>query len=222
MDIIYKSKKILVVNKPQGVGAQADKIGDIDAMTLASQMLRESGESDSLWLVHRLDRVVGGLLAFARNKSTAALFSGLVGGDMVKEYFAIVEGTPEEGEMRDFLYKDAKKSKAFVVQGPRQGVKEAVSFCTVISGTETPRGSYSLVKIKLLTGRYHQIRAQLSSRSTPIVGDGKYGSHDNGAKFPALFSHHLSLKLGNENVDVSCQPELSVYPWSLFDADLYK
>ena len=222
MEIVFKNKNLIVINKPQGIGAQADKIGDTDAMSLASAMLRELGESDSLWLVHRIDRVVGGLLVFARNKSTAAALSALVGGGMLKEYFAVVEGEFIGGEMRDFLYKDAKKSKAFVVKTARGGVKEAISYATPLASVKTPRGVYTLVKVKLETGRYHQIRAQLSSRSFPIVGDGKYGSRDNSAKFPALFSHRIAAEAKNLAFDVSVLPDLNEYPWCLFDADSYK
>lgn len=222
MEIIFKNKNVIIINKPHGIGAQADKIGDADAMALTSDALKEIGESDALWLVHRLDRVVGGLLVFARNKSTAATLGSLVGGGMLKEYLAVVEGKPEGGEMRDFLYKDAKKSKAFVVNSSRGGVKEAISVCTVLSSVDIPRGVYTLVKVTLMTGRYHQIRAQLSSRSNPIVGDGKYGSHDNLSKFPALFSYHIAFDTGRDRVDVCHLPDLSSYPWCLFDADSYK
>ena len=222
MEILYKDKNLIAINKPAGIPVQPDPTSDKDAMSLCAEILSSQGESDLLWLVHRLDRVVGGTVVFARNKRTAAALSELFSAQSTdKEYLAIVEGSAEGGVLEDFLYKDAAKGKAFVVDRKRAGVKEAKLEYTPISAADTERGVYTLVRVKLHTGRFHQIRAQLSSRGMPIVGDGKYGSHDNRAKMPALFSSRLGFTLNGKSYDIKKSPDKESYPWSLFDEANY-
>ena len=222
MEILYKDKNLIAINKPAGIPVQPDPTSDKDAMSLCTEILSSQGESGALWLVHRLDRVVGGTVVFARNKRTAAALSELFSAQSTeKEYLAIVEGRAEGGVLEDFLYKDAAKGKAFVVDRKRAGVKEAKLEYTPIATADTERGVYTLVRVRLHTGRFHQIRAQLSSRGMPIVGDGKYGSHDNRAKMPALFSRRLSFTLGGKSYDIKKSPDIESYPWSLFDEANY-
>ena len=217
MEVLYKSKNFIVINKPVLTPSQSDLSGDEDAMSITSRQLENEGEGSALWLVHRLDRVVGGLMVFARNKKSAAQLSELIAiGDFVKEYVAVVEGECQGGEMRDFIYKDARLSKAFVTDRKRAGVKEAVLSYDALSTLQTQDGARTLVKVSLLTGRYHQIRAQFSSRKLPLVGDGKYGSRDKGAHTPALFSHRIKFTVSGETVDVKLSPDKTVYPWSLW------
>ena len=222
IEFVSKNKNYIVVYKPASIPTQSDAGGDPDAMTLVSKELRELGEDDRLWLVHRLDRVVGGLVVFARNKDFSAKLSAIVGGNgITKEYLAIVEGACEGGLLRDFLYKDARQSKAFVVENARKGAKEAVLEYKPIAQKNTEHGVRTLVKIKLQTGRFHQIRAQFSSRKLPLVGDGKYGSRDNRAKFPALFAYHLGFKIGADVCDIKRLPDIDEYPWSIFEREYY-
>ena len=218
IEILYKSKNAVVVYKPPFVPSQPDPSGDDDMMILTAKTLKDMGESDALWLVHRLDRVVGGLLDFARNKKSAAKLSELVAcGGLSKEYLAVCEGEAPKGELSDFLYKDALKGKSFVTDRKRAGVKEAKLISTPLQKRDGDNGVRSLVKIELITGRFHQIRAQLSSRSASIVGDGKYGSRDKLSASPALFAYRLSFKLFGDTVNVVRFPDLNNYPWSLFD-----
>jgi 23S rRNA pseudouridine1911/1915/1917 synthase len=130
-----------------------------------------------------------------------------------------VSGKPSGGRLVNYLYKDARISKAFVVNGKRVGVKEAVLDYTPISTVKTENGEITLLKVKLQTGRYHQIRCQLSHIGCPIVGDGKYGSRDKGARYPALFSYSLSFTAMGEGVSVSALPDTSGYPWNLFSIE---
>ncbi len=221
-EIVYKTRDFVVALKPAGMPTQSDTSGDEDAMLLTSRALSDMGEPSDLWLVHRLDRVVGGLLVFARNKATAASLSELVGGrGMEKEYLAVVEGRAEGGVMRDFLFKDSKKGKSFVVDTERRGAKLAELEYTPLAFAEGERGVRTLVKIKLHTGRFHQIRAQFSSRGHSLVGDGKYGSHDNKAKAPALFASRLAFVLKGKNTEAFALPDLDAYPWSIFEKELY-
>ena len=222
IEFLYKDKNCIVINKQSGMPTQSDTSGDEDAMLLTSRALSDMGESSDLWLVHRLDRVVSGLVVFARNKATAAVLSELVGGrGMEKEYIAVVEGCAEGGVMRDFLFKDSKKGKSFVVDTERRGAKLAELEYTPIATAEGERGARTLVKIKLHTGRFHQIRAQFSSRGHSLVGDGKYGNHDNKAKMPALFASRLSFVLKDKKTEVSALPDLDSYPWSIFKKECY-
>lgn len=218
LDIIYKDRRVLAVRKPIGMPSQPDPTGAPDAMSLAKAALAEQGESSELWLVHRLDRVVGGILVFARTKAAAGELSELFAShNLEKGYLAVTEGRAAEGELCDLIYKDAAKSKSFIVDRQRAGVKEARLISRSISLVEGDNGVRNLVEVKLLTGRFHQIRAQLASRGTPLVGDGKYGSRDKGARTPALYSHRLAFSLSGRDYELCDLPRANEYPWSLFD-----
>lgn len=214
---IYISKNAVAVIKPVGMPSQSDPSGDLDLMSATSDMLSARGEDPHLWLIHRLDRNVGGIVIFARNKQSAAELSKLVAGEGIgKRYLAITDGVPREGEYRSYLYKDSATSKAYVVKSARRGAKEAVLHLSRIAEAE----GKSLVSVKLSTGRFHQIRAQLSSEGTPLTGDKKYGSRDQYAKAPALFACELSLTLLGEKINLSALPNTDKYPWSVFSAEL--
>ncbi len=222
MEFVWKNKNAVVINKEAGVPSQSDPSGDIDAMTMASRKLEEYGEPSKLFLVHRLDRVVGGLMIFARNKATAAALCKLVSGDGIgKEYIAVIDGYLEGGDLSDYLYKDSRIGKSFVTDRARNGVKLAELSFTPLDTRETDNGIKTLVKIKLKTGRFHQIRTQFSSRKAPLTGDGKYGSRDNRSHMPALFAYKLSFELTGEKINVSKLPDTDSYPWSLFDKNIF-
>jgi 23S rRNA pseudouridine1911/1915/1917 synthase len=221
MQILYKSKNAVVINKPFGTPSQADKSGDGDALSLTSKALKESGENAALWLVHRLDRMVGGLLVFARTKESAAKINSIIAsGGLQKEYIAVVEGEACDGELVDYLYHDTRANKAFVVNPEARGAKEAVLSCKSIAMAEYMGKTVSLVKISLKTGRFHQIRAQLSSRGNPIIGDGKYGSKIKYRNI-ALFSCMLCCTIPNEEIKAYALPDLNTFPWSIFDEEKY-
>ena len=218
LEILYKDRHVLAVIKPAGIPSQSDPTGAPDAMSLAKAALAEQGEPSDLWLVHRLDRVVGGILVFARTKAAAAELSALFSTHVfAKYYLAVTEGEAPTGELSDLLYKDAAKGKSFIVDRARAGVKEAKLISERISVADTEGGARSLARITLLTGRFHQIRAQLSSRGASIVGDGKYGSRDKGARMPALYAYRLTFSLFGRDYELRALPDTTAYPWSLFD-----
>ena len=222
MEILLQNRDVVIIKKQAGIPSQSDPSGDKDAMSLTSEMLLDKGEHGELYLIHRLDRVVGGLMVFARNKKSAAELSALVSGDGIgKEYLAVIDGHLDDGVLRDYLYKDSRASKAFVVDKKRVGVKDAELSFVTLATVNTEKGIKSLVKIRLKTGRFHQIRAQFSSRKAPICGDGKYGSKDNRAHFPALFAYKLSFDLFGKNVETKTIPDLEEYPWSLFEKSFF-
>jgi len=217
MEIVFKTNDFLIVNKPPLVPSQPDPSGDSDAMTLASSMLEAMGESSKLWLVHRLDRVVGGLLVFARCAKAAAELSRLAAsGGLSKGYLAVVEGDAPGGELCDFIYKDSVTSKAYVVKSERKGAKAASLFYNPIKTLD----GKTLVDIDLRTGRFHQIRVQFSSRKMSLVGDKKYGSRDVKSKHPALFAYKLSFSLFGKEYSFKQLPDLTLYPWNIFCEDI--
>ncbi len=223
VEILYRSKNAVVIYKPHGIPSQSDPSGDTDAMTLTSEILRSQGENDKLWLIHRLDRVVGGLLVFARNKQYAALLSEYVKDRLLtKEYYAVVDGEAEGATLEHILYRDARAGKAFIVDRERAGTKTARLTFEKLAVVNTDKGAKTLVYIRLDTGRFHQIRAQLSHIKHPITGDGKYGSRDNRSRSIALMASHLAAELPRESIDVRRLPDFDVYPWSLFKSENYR
>ena len=218
LDILYKDRDVIAVLKPAGMPAQPDKTTDTDVISALSAQLSAEGDDSTLYLIHRLDRVVGGILVFARNKKAAAALSEQAAGDgMVKEYLAVIDGYLEPGILTDMLYKDARVGKAFVANVGHKDAKHAELAFDIVDKTD----SKTLVKIKLKTGRFHQIRAQFSSRGTPICADGKYGSRDSGARFPALFAYSLSFSLKRGSVSVKKLPDTERYPWCIFDKECW-
>ena len=220
--IVYKTPDFLIGYKPAGVPSQSDKSGDVDALSALSHELSALGEVSELYLIHRLDRVVGGLLAFARNKRSAAALSALVAdGELCKEYFAVVDGAAQSGDMVDYLIKDATLGKAIVSSPDKKGAKRASLEYEVLDTVSYKDKPLSLVKIKLHTGRFHQIRAQFSSRKMPLFADKKYGSRHRGQS-PALFAFRIAFDTDGLSCDTSMLPELSELPWSLFAKEKYE
>lgn len=174
MEILYSDKNIIVCVKPVGLDSEHD---------VPAQL---GGE---IYTLHRLDKNVGGVMVYARTKAAAAALSKAIqDGTMVKEYVAMVHGTPPEtGDWQDLLFKDSSKNKVFVVKKERKGVKKAR-----LEFTRLREGETSLVRIRLHTGRSHQIRVQFASRGYPLLGDHKYGAKDEFTA-PMLFSCCLTF-----------------------------
>ena len=178
LELLYSDREIAVCVKPVGLDSEAEV-----PAALKEQL---GGE---VFPIHRLDKNVGGVMVYARTKTAAAALSRAVQeGSLVKEYVALVHGTPPEaGDWEDLLFKDSRKNKVFAVKKERKGVKYArLEFRRLTAGEQ------SLVHIRLHTGRSHQIRVQFSSRGFPLVGDHKYGSRD-GKTEPMLFSCRISF-----------------------------
>ncbi len=157
---------------------------------------------DEIYTVHRLDKNVGGVMVYAKTREAAASLSKQIqNGLMVKEYVALVEGIPpEEGVLEDLLFKDSRKNKVFVVDRQRAGVKAAkLSYKLLASG------EHSLVRVRLYTGRSHQIRVQFASRGFPLVGDHKYGARGK-EKEIYLFSCQLTFIHRGKSCSFSALP----------------
>ena len=194
MEILYSDREIAVCVKPVG----------LDSEQQVPEALR-AALGGEIYPIHRLDKNVGGVMVYARTRSAAAALSRCVqDGSLVKEYVALVHGTPPEaGDWQDLLWKDSAKNKVFVVKRERKGVKPARLEFTRLTAGET-----TLVRIRLHTGRSHQIRVQFSSRGFPLVGDHKYGSRDEQTA-PMLFSCRLSFPWKGETRTFQALP-----PWA--------
>ena len=178
MEILFSDPHIAVCVKPVGLDSEAEV-----PAALAESL------GGTFYTVHRLDKNVGGVMVYARTSGAAAALSKAIqDGTMIKEYVAMVHGVPPEaGDWTDLLFKDSSKNKVFVVKKERRGVKKAR-----LEFTRLREGEDSLVRIRLHTGRSHQIRVQFASRGYPLVGDHKYGARDNAAA-PMLFSCCLTF-----------------------------
>ena len=178
MEILYSDKALAVCVKPVGLDSEQE---------VPAALIQVLG--GEIFPIHRLDKNVGGVMVYARTRQAAAALSRAIQeGSMVKEYVALVHGTPPEtGDWEDLLFKDSAKNKVFVVKKERKGVKKArLEYRVLTSGPD------SLVRIRLHTGRSHQIRVQFSSRGYPLAGDHKYGARD-ALSAPMLFSCRISF-----------------------------
>lgn len=178
MDVIYEDNHIIVVNKMPGEIVQGDKTGDTPLSEKIKAYLKEKYNKPGnvfCGVVHRIDRPVGGVVVFAKtSKALTRLNEMLRKGEMHKTYWALVEGKPDkdEDELKDYLVSDGRINKTFVAGKGDKDAKECVlRYKTIAKGDR-----YTLLEINLLTGRKHQIRAQLSNIGHPIKGDLKYGA----------------------------------------------
>jgi 23S rRNA pseudouridine1911/1915/1917 synthase len=211
--ILYSDKYIVVCKKPVGVLSEEDG-NKASIVKMLKEYYSSVGERNDVYTVHRLDRGVSGVMVFARNPKSASILSEqIASGQTIKKYLAVVMGCPDEkeGSFVDLLFRDAKKNKTYVVDRDRKGVRPAKLDYEVIE----QKGELSLVKVRLHTGRTHQIRVQFASRKMPLVGDGRYGSRD-GGDAPALFSHEFSFKhpKSGKNMTFSLVPDQA--PFNLF------
>ena len=166
-----------MVCKPQGVPSQPDESGDKDMLSMVKEYIKEKYNKPGnvfVGLVHRLDRPTGGVMVFAKNsKSASRLCEQIKTGEFDKTYFAVVNGTMPNaaGKLVNYLKKDERENKVSIVPKLESGAKRAELDYKVLARTD----KYSLLKIKLYSGRGHQIRVQLANAKCPIVGDNKYG-----------------------------------------------
>lgn len=207
-EILYEDSDILIIHKPAGLATQTSAVGQPDVVSelkgyLAREGAKNYGKSSAvpyLGIVHRLDQPVEGLLVFGKNeKATAALTKQLCDGGLHKKYYALVCGRPpEEAELVDYLVKQRDNTVQIVTGREKQypDAKRAVLSYKLIGGDE----ECSLLDVTLQTGRFHQIRAQLSGAGYPILGDRKYGTEFSqkrsvvkGIRWIALFAYELCV-----------------------------
>ena len=210
MEILYRDPDIIVCIKPNRV-LSTDEPGGLP------ELLREAlgNPQADVRTVHRLDRVVGGLMVLARNKKAASELSRQVREDgFQKEYVAVLHGGPAEdqGTLRDLLLRNKQERKTYVAEEPGKDVQEAILNYRVLGRKD----GLTKVSIQLITGRTHQIRAQFSSRGWPLVGDRKYSLLEDNCEI-ALWSYGISFthpKTGEKMAFQQEPPETD--PWTRF------
>ena len=210
MELIYQDRDIVVAIKPPRV-LSTDEPGGMP------ELVRNAlGEPEGdVRTVHRLDRVVSGLMVLARNAQAASELSRQIrDGEFDKEYLAVVHGAPAdlEGEYRDLLGRDKARKMTYVATEPGKDVREAILRYRLIGTGE----GMSKVRIRLLTGRTHQIRVQFSSRGMPLYGERKYAVLEDGCEI-ALWSHKVGFThpVKGTWVEFSHEP-LEAFPWDRF------
>jgi len=167
--VLYKNNQLIALNKPAAIGAQPDKTGDKSLLDFAEIYCKST-----LHIIHRLDRPASGVVLFAKNKKALAHLNQQFKDRQIKKtYLAVVQGVPAEetGHLVHFLYKNAAKSKAIITDTETPGSKRAELKYKLIDKIDR----YSLLEVELITGRFHQIRAQLAAIGAQIKGDVKYG-----------------------------------------------
>ena len=211
MELLYKDADILVCIKPPRV-LSTDEPGGLP------ELVRQAlGEPDAdVRTVHRLDRVVSGVMVLARSAAAASELSRQIRENQFqKEYLAVVHGTPQvrQGTLRDLLYRDKARRMTMVAQEPGKGVQEAVLDYQVLGSRE----GLSLAKVRLHTGRTHQIRVQFASRGMPLVGERKYSTLEDPSEI-ALWSAEIGFfhPSTGQWVSFSQHPPQQM-PWNLFE-----
>ena len=208
MEIIYQDAEIAVCVKPPRV-LSTDEPGGMP------ELVRQALDTNDIRTVHRLDRVVSGLMVLARSAESASELSRQIReGVFEKEYLAVLHGQPEQkdGELRDLLLRDKRERKTYIVAEPAKGVQEAILTYQVQGQTE----ALAKVRIQLQTGRTHQIRAQFSGRDMPLVGDRKYSLREDNCEI-ALWSYRLAFSHPKTGAPMEFMLEPPAdYPWTEF------
>ena len=208
MEFLYLDEHIAVCVKPARV-LSTDEPGGMP------ELVRNAlGEPDAdVRTVHRLDRVVSGLMVLARSAEAASELSRQIRDDQFgKEYLAVIHGSPDSpaGRLTDLLLRNKQERKTYIVQEPAKGVQEAILDYQVLNTAN----ELSRVRIQLITGRTHQIRAQFSGRGMPLVGDRKYSLLEDPCEI-ALWSYRLSFShpVTGQAMEFTLEPP-EIYPWT--------
>ncbi len=198
-NILYEDKEILVCRKPAGMPVQAARIGTMDMENALKNYLAQKnpGKMPYLGVIHRLDQPVEGILVFAKTSGAAGnLSKQIMAGGAGKYYLAIVEGKAKESEgtLTDYLKKNGKANMSEAVSANTLGAKKAILHYKVLDQKEINGKIRTLLRIKLETGRHHQIRVQLSHAGMPLLGDRKYNPLGEKGTSLGLCSSSLEFK----------------------------
>lgn len=201
VEVLYEDDSVLVINKPAGIAVQTAGVGSKSIETECKKYRKQKGETPEIYIVHRLDLPVSGILLLAKTKEAAGFLSkDMQAEGFCKDYKATVlkaKEIPRSGKLVDYLVKDGKTNSSKIADAKEKDAKKAELEYEVISENEN---TYELL-IHLHTGRHHQIRVQLSNLGVPIIGDRKYGSaeaislaDENDIKNVMLCACHLSFR----------------------------
>lgn len=224
--IVYEDNNIIVCMKPAGVASQSERSFENDLLSMVRTYRAAKGDiSGDTHIINRLDKPVAGLVLFALNKHTASKLSAMSGEHSIeKSYYAIVRGIPDsKGIMTDYLIKDGRNNFSRVADENTPGAKKSVLAYETIESAKFDSRDYSLVRIKLYTGRHHQIRVQFASRGFGIYGDTKYNPEFAGARnvFLQLFAYRLSFAnpAGADKITVEIKPSGKFLEFGYFMGD---
>ncbi|KAF5034300.1 Ribosomal large subunit pseudouridine synthase C [anaerobic digester metagenome] len=207
--VVYEDENILLADKEPGLVVHEDDTGERDTLIARIQRyLYEKKEYDPAVensfapaLCNRIDRNTGGIVIAAKNAATLRVVNGLIRDRLIEKYYlCVVHGriSPQSGTIKSYLLKDEAQNRVEVFSSPQPGAKTAVTKYRVLKENDR----YSLLDIELMTGRTHQIRAQLSSIGHPLLGDTKYGTakqnKGTGFKFQALYAYRLKFCAGDQ------------------------
>ena len=214
LNVIYEDNHIIVVEKMVNIPSQGDKTGDVDMLSIIKDYLKEKYQKPGnvyLGLIHRLDRPVGGVMVFAKTSKAAARLSEQVREKAFqKEYLVVVNGKmkSQKGEWKDWLFKNERANMSKVVPEGTKNAKQASLEYEVLKYNEEI--NLSVVRVKLHTGRHHQIRVQFSSRGHSIYGDQKYGGRGHGKQI-ALWAYRLTIfhPITKEEMTFQVLPEIN-------------
>lgn len=227
MEILFEDNHIIVVNKPQGVASQPDETGDRDLYTQIKEYLKEKYNKAGdayLGVVHRLDRPTGGAIVYAKtSKAAGRLSEQLRNGEFDKTYFAVICGRPRDakGKIVSYLKKDERTNTVKIVPQLTTGAKRAeLDYELLEFNKET---NHSLVKVKLYSGRGHQIRVQMQSIKCPVYGDQKYGGEGMPKVMLNLFACELSFlhPVSKQKLVFRVYPPEDMPAWNEFKLDKY-
>lgn len=216
--VICEDNHLLVVEKPYGVPSQADETGDADMLSLCKAYIKEKYHKPGdvyLGLVHRLDRPTGGVMVFARtSKAAARLTAQIQSGAFEKTYLAVLTAEPPEkaGTLTHWLVKDEAAHIARVANKSTPGAKLAELEYEVLAQQD----KLVLVRIRLMTGRFHQIRVQMAAAGCSVYGDMKYGARNIKAPL-ALFACRVCLDHPTKGERMCFDARPARHPFSLFD-----
>ena len=221
LNVIYEDNHIIVVEKPVNIPSQQDKTNDIDMLTLIKEYIKEKYNKPGnvyLGLVHRLDRPVGGIMVFAKtSKAAARLSESIRNKEFNKCYLVIADGKfdTKTGVLEDYLLKNERTNTSKVVKEGTKNAKFARLEYEVVKYNEEI--NLSVLKIKLDTGRHHQIRLQLASRNHSICGDQKYGTRGRGKQI-SLWAYKLEFPhpVTKEMMSFEKEPE-HMGSWKILD-----
>ena len=195
MNILYEDDAIIVCVKEAGVATQTRQLGQKDMESMLKTYRMQKGEQAYIGVVHRLDQPVSGVMVFAKTKEAAADLCRQVATKAAdKFYYAVTDGIPDrkKGILEDYLIRDGKTNTSKAVSSRTNGAKRAELSYEILEQNETQ----ALVKIKLATGRHHQIRVQMANAGWPLVGDRKYNFKENltqSQKVMCLCSYKLAI-----------------------------
>lgn len=221
LQILYEDNHVIVVLKPQNIASCPDESGDRNMLGLIKEYLKDTyGKQGNVYvgLVHRLDRPTGGVMVFAKtSKAAGRLCEQMKTGDFDKRYLAVLSGTPEPetGKLTNYLKKNTVNNMVYLCTQGTDGAKLAVLDYEVAESC----AGLSLVKIKLHTGRSHQIRVQTAGISHPVYGDMRYGGERAHKGKLALWAYSLSFThpVTKERMRFISEPPCDETPWNKFD-----